>query len=137
MKKRLIIGFSIIIALFIIYSLQIPNLKVSYQNTKVEVLKCPFSWDTLFSNKRADYPTPPNLEKQINATTVEPESVLDFSFSKEPTNFEVTLWNDKPKIYKSNNNGIVLPKEKGTYLFAVIGVWKNGQVLYIFKITVK
>ena len=139
MKKRLLIGVSIIVVLFIgvsIYNSQIPNLKITYKNSKVEVLKCPFSWDMLLSGKRWDYPTPPELAKRLNATTVEPQSGLDLAFSKKPDNFEVALWNEKSERYKSDNNGIVVPSEKGTYVFAVIGYWRQGQVLYIFKINV-
>lgn len=139
MKKNLLIVSSIIIALFVaitIYNSQIPDLKVTYQNTKIEVLKCPFSWDTLLNDKRWDYPTTPVLAKEISAAAVEPQSVLDFSFSKKPDSFEVTSWDEKSEKYKSNSNGIVTPNEKGTYVFAVIGYWENGQVLYIFKINV-
>ena len=140
MKKKLIIVTSILIAFFIIitaYSSQIPNLKVTHQNTKVEVLKCPFSWDTILSSKRTDYPAPPELAKEVSATTVEPQSILDFSFSKKPESFKVSLWNEKSEKYQSISNGIVVPNKKGTYVLAVIGYWNNGQVLYVFKINVK
>ena len=142
MKKKLLIVASIIISLFIIiiiiaYSSQIPNLKVTHQNTKVEVLKCPFSWDTILSRKRWDYPTPPELAKEVSATTVESQSILDLSFSKKPESFEVSLWNEKSEKYQSISNRIVVPNKKGTYVFAVIGHWNNGQVLYVFKINVK
>src|SRR5665647_1097944 len=102
MKKKIMISASIIIALFLVitaYDLQIPNLKVTYQNTKAEVLKCPFSWDTIFSHKRWDYPTPPELAKEVSAATVESQSTLDFSFSKKPESFEVSLWDEKSEKY--------------------------------------
>lgn len=140
MKKKLLIVVSVLIALLIIiiaYSSQIPNLKITHENTKVEVLKCPFYWDTLLSSNRTDYPAPHELAKEVSATTVEPQSILDFSFSKKTDSFEVYLWNKKSEKYQSNSNGIVVPNKSGTYVFAVIGHWTNGQVLYVFKINVK
>ena len=140
MIKKIMITASIIIALFLIitaYRSQIPDLKVTQQNTKVEVLKCPFSWDTIFSHRRWDYPTPPELAKEVSAATVESQSTLDFSFSKKPERFEVSVWGEKSEEYQNTSNGIVVPDMKGTYVFTVIGHWKNGQVLYVFKIDVK
>ena len=140
MKKKLLIVPSITIPLFIIitaYSSQIPDLKITHQNIKVEVLKCPFSWDTLLSSKRTDYPAPPELAKEVSAITVEPQSILEFSFNKKPDSFEVSLWNEKSEKYQSNSNGIAVPNMKGTYVFDVIAHWNNGQVLYVFKINVK
>ncbi len=138
-KKKILIVVFIAIALFIsitIYRSQIPDLKIVHQNTKIEVMKCPFSWDTLLSSHRWDYPTPPELAKEMNAITVEPQSILNLSFTKKPKSFNVSLWNESSEEYPSNNNKIIAPTDKGTYIFAVIGYWDNGQVLYIFKINV-
>lgn len=99
-------------------------------------MKCPFSWDTLLSRKRWDYPIPPELAKEIREVTVEPQSVLKLSFNKKPNKFEVSLWNENSEKYTSDNNGIIVPNDKGTYIFSAIGYWDKGQVLYVFKINV-
>jgi len=137
MKKLLLVTSFLIASLIFVNSWQIPTLKITYQNTKVEILKCPFYWVTPLRKNRTDYPAPPELAKEVSATTVEPQSFLDFSFSKKPDSFEVSLWNEKSEKYQSNSNGIVVPNMKGTYVFDVIGHWNNGQVLYVFKINVK
>lgn len=140
MKKKLIIAaIVIVIALvscFLIYDAQIPDLKVEYKNTQIEVIKCPLGWYTLFRGTRWEYPAPPEIAKSISAVTVEPNAVLELSFSKKPKSYNVSSWNESREDYPNEENSIKVPAEKGTYIFDVIGHWDNGEVMYVFKINV-
>jgi hypothetical protein len=140
MKKRLYLGLFVIIFFLIsigIYSLQIPRLNISYKGEKIQVLKCPFSWDTLLSSKRWDYPAPNELAQDLADTIVEPDAKLDYKFNRKPDNFHITVWDENTESYVSETDVLEVPKDKGTYVFSVIGKWKQGQVLYVFKVMVK
>lgn len=140
MKKKLILAAIIIVIVsvvgFIVYDARIPDLKVEYKKTQIEVIKCPFGWDTLFRGARWEYPALPEIAKKISAVTVKPEAVLELSFSKKPKSFNVSLWNESREDYPNEENSIKVPAEKGPYIFDVIGHWDNGEVMYVFKINV-
>jgi len=140
MKKGLFIRIVIIIALFIVYYEQIPSLNITYKNSKIEVLQCPFHWDSISRGSAYyDYAPAIMLATRINATTVEPQASLNFNFSKKTDDFyfDISVDKERSEGYKSMNNEIVVPTEKGTYVFDVIGKWRQGEVLYIFKIIVE
>ena len=140
MSKKIYLAFSIslfLLASIIIYSSQIPNLDLSYKNTKIEALKCPFSWDTILRHKRWDYPPPEELAEKLNETVVNPEAKIDFNFSRKPESFQVSLWDEKTESYISDSKDIKAPKENGIYVFSVIGKWGTSQVLYVFKVRVE
>jgi hypothetical protein len=139
MKKRLYIGVFSMVILFIsifIYSSQIPKLNVSYNGKKIEALKCPFSWDTLFIHKRWDYPAPNEMAENLNETLIDSEAKIDCDFSNKPDNLRVTIWDENTESYISESNEIESPKQKGNYIYSVVGQWKQGQVLYVFKVKV-
>lgn len=141
MKKNvviLIIVFAILIVAGIvtIYS-QVPEIKMTYNDEKVEVQKCPFGWDSFMRSFRADYPTPDILAKDLHATVVKPESNLDVKFSRKPNVVDVKLWDDQSYSYNYDYGKITVPKEKGIYIFEVWGFWKQGEVLYVFKVEVR
>lgn len=139
MKKLILILIVLIIvaAGVYIYESQIPDATVTYDGIKVEALKCPLGWDSFGRSFRASYPTPDILVKDINSTLVKPQSLIDFSFSRRPQKVEVRLWNVKPESYNYDHGRIIMPKEKGTYVFEILGQWKRGQVIYVFKVEVQ
>lgn len=139
MKKLVIISlaFIIIAAGIYIYDSKIPDATITYDGIKVEALKCPFGWDYFGSSFRADYPTPDILAKNINATLVKPQSLIDFRFSRRPQKVEVRLWNGQPESYSYDHGKIIMPKEKGIYVFEILGYWGKGQVMYVFKVEVQ
>ena len=149
MKQKTIIRTSIALGIFILVALggfciyesrQIPDLKVVSisEQAVVEVSKHPFSWSTLHT--MTDYAPAPTIAENQNITLVDPESELDLTFSNKPDTFQVTIWDEKSEAgeeFSNNETGIKAPAENGTYVFSVIGKWEQGQVLYVFKITVK
>ncbi|MHB1454629.1 MAG: hypothetical protein ACYCYM_11860 [Saccharofermentanales bacterium] len=118
---------------------QIPELKITNNNSEVEVSKHPFSWSTLIDNRKRDYASASFIAGKQSAAIITPESTLIFDFNNEPDDFTVTVWGTDAdgSEYEKSDNGIIVPKEKGIYVFSVIGKWKQGQVLYVFKISVE
>lgn len=147
MKKLLLIltAALIMIFLFIVilnFDSRIPDLKVTCQGTRADVLKCPFSWNTIFHHTMKDYPSAPDISEDIGTLAVESQSFIELSFSRKPDDIEVHVWNirsDSEDLIKweCKGNRISAPKESGHYVIDVIGYWKRGQVLYVFKINVR
>lgn len=142
MKKALPIVIFCLAVLFtamsvIFYDEKIPELKIKCQNEIYKIEKFPFSWRTLTTGYQKDYVSPPELAEDMPAIEVSPNSMIHFSFSKNPSYIDVSLWNDNAESYEGNETGISAPAKKGTYVFAVIGHWSKGQVLYVFKLEVR
>lgn len=141
MKKAFAIAILCLVALFTalavsLYDGKIPELKITCQNETYRIEKFPFSWDTLLANYQKDYISPPELAEDMSVIKVSSQSNIHFSFSKRPSYIDVSLWNDNAENYEINETGITAPAKNGTYVFAVIGHWSRGQVLYVFKIEV-
>lgn len=122
---------------YISYTSRLPDLKVFYNKTNVDVLKCPVGWDSFIRSFRADYPMPLELSKYINDTKVKPESPLYMKFNRKPDKIEINIWKNKSEKYEVKDNIIIVPKEKGTYIFEIWGYWKQGEILYILKVEVE
>lgn len=141
MRKKVLF---IVIILFILISIyfydsRIPELRLTYQKQTVKVQKFPFSWRSLGNAYQKDYPLPYELAKDMTALEVSPEGSIIFSFSKKPQYIEVSVWGNNSQInsnYESTKQGIIAPKNNGIYIFAVIGHYNKGQILYVFKLNV-
>ena len=141
MKKKVLIIVSVFIAILLIslsiYNSQIPDLKLTQNNKEIKSLKCPYSWNTLLKHEIRDYATPLELTKTLEATSVEPNTILNLNFNKKTDNIEISLWSEKSVKELIGMNAIGVPSEKGIYVYRVIGNWKQGTVGYVFKINVK
>ena len=111
--------------------------KVTYQNEPIEVLQGSYSWRTLFSGVEADSPIPPELVEKIPPTNVGPQSNIKVTFDYKPNNIDVFLWNDAvPQKYNIDHNRVIMPKNKGIYVFEIRAEWIQGDSIYAFKIEV-
>lgn len=142
MKKVLpaVILFIFILLAFIMvisYNERKPELRLTYLSKTYQLNKYPFSWNRFLFDDQKDYAIPPVIAEDMSAITVSPKGMLDFSFSIEPSYFDVTVWDNAAENYESTKDGITAPSERGTYVFAVIGHWSRGQILYVFKINVE
>lgn len=115
------------------YKVQIPDIRLTCEGSEINSIKCPFSWSTFFSRKQIDYPTPTELAKTIDAADLKANSIIQISFSKKPDSIEISQWDEKSVKYLPAGQAIGTPSEKGTYVYCVIGYWKQGQVAYIIK----
>lgn len=139
--KKILICTLIFFCIFLIglniYRAQIPDIRLTCNGSEINSIKCTFSWSTLFSSKKADFPTPPELAKTINGADLKTNSLIQINFNKKPESMEITQWSENSAKYLPAGQAIGTPNEKGTYVYCIIGHWKQGQVAYIFKVNVQ
>lgn len=91
----------------------------------------------------ADMPSPPELIKNqdVKPVVVSPYSQLKIDFKEEPTEdtMIVSRWisNEVSKNVLLNDNVILVPKEKGVYVYGVSAGWEKGSSGYAFTIEVQ
>ncbi|MFD0048839.1 hypothetical protein ACFVHQ_05820 [Actinomycetes bacterium NPDC127524] len=91
----------------------------------------------------ADTSSPPQIIKyhDIKPIVASRQSKLKIEFKNKPKEdtLHVTQWltNEKTENVSINDNVILLPKEKGIYVYDVSAKWKKGNSSYAFVIEVK
>ena len=126
----------LIVYVFITYTAQVPDITVMHKYEKLDIVKCPLVWKSVTHAVFASYPSTDILAKSLIPIIVKPKSVLDLKFSRKPSEITVVQWNGTSKIYHNDFDKVIVPKEKGIYIFEVWGHWKQGEVFYIFKLKV-
>lgn len=120
-----------------------PDLKVTSSSGDITVLKGGFRWrykTSLFKEVEsiADTPSPDQLVEKIKTDNVTANEKLTLTFTKKPESIEIIPWGDtKNNVYTLDNNILTVPEKDGTYVFEVIGHWKEGYVSYAIKIKVE
>ncbi len=139
----IIIG-SIIIGLFAceLFSSSPPTPTVTAGDTKIPTTQGSYCWNGLFSAQCVDkvYTSPIDMAKEHKPTVVSPSEEIKIDFKKEPLaeTMKVEQWIDeKYEKLEVKNNSIVIPKEKGVYVYYVLANWKEGDGNYAFSVEVK
>jgi len=140
--KRLILVLVIIAIGFLAFvTLLIPDKppipKVTYQSEPIKVLQGSYGWITFTTGVEAEYPIPPELVKNIIPTSVVPQANLKVTFDYKPNDVDVMLWTEAgPREYNIDHNTVIMPEDKGIYVFEIRGEWDQGDSIYAFKIKV-
>ncbi|OIK14116.1 hypothetical protein [Bacillus sp. MUM 13] len=149
MKKTLItiivlivlaVGIFFVIGLF---SVKPPSPTITVKDKKVEAIQGSYCWRGLLNSICADTSSPPEIIKNqdIKPIVVSPQSKLKIEFKNKPQEdtLNVTQWrtNEKTENVSINDNAILLPKEKGIYVYDVYARWEKGNSSYAFVIEVK
>lgn len=142
MKKAFYILISLTLLLFVSCNsnrrTNLPDLKVSVDDAEILVSRGRYKWT--FSNKEsviADSDSPEQIAENMNGNKVKPQSELILSFSEKPKNVEIIAWGEsKENKYTYDNDKLIVPQEKGTYIYEVSGEWTQGQVSYTIKVVV-
>lgn len=120
----------------------IPDLKVFANNFEILVSKGGYEWTNnvgLFSKEivNADSASPDQIADTMDGNKVKPKSELILDFSEKPKNVKVIAWGElKDNPYTFTNEKIIVPKEKGIYIYEVFGEWTQGHVSYTIKVRV-
>ncbi|MGP7817679.1 hypothetical protein [Niallia sp. 01092] len=141
----LIIGVVSIGVYFIIglSSTKPPSPIITVGDKKVEVAQGSYCWDGLFNSVCADTSSPPEIIKhqELKPVVVSPQSQLKIEFENKPkeNTLGVNRWltNEKTENVPLSDNVILLPKEKGVYLYDVSARWEKGSSSYAFVIEVQ
>lgn len=146
MKKSFYILISLTLLLFVGCNsnrkTNIPDLKVSVDGAEILVSRCGYEWtnNVGFSKKEtvtADSASPEQIADTMSGNKVKPKSELLLSFSEKPKNVEIIAWGEsKENKYTYDNDKLIVPQEKGTYIYEVFGEWTQGHVSYTIKVIV-
>ncbi len=115
-----------------------PIPKLTYQGEPVKVIQGSYGWTTFTKGVQAESPIPPELVKNIIPTSVVPQANLKVTFDYKPNGVDLMLWTKAgPRGYNIDHNTIIMPEDKGIYVFEIKGEWDQGDSIYAFKIKVK
>ncbi|WLR57299.1 hypothetical protein LC048_10805 [Mesobacillus subterraneus] len=120
-----------------------PSPIITVDGKKLEVARGSYCWDGLFNATCADTISPPMLieHHEINPVIISPESEVKIEYKKEPeeNTLGVTRWlnNNEVEDVSLNNNVLVVPNEKGVYIYDVHARWEKGDSSYAFVIEVQ
>lgn len=139
----IIIGL-IVVGLFAFepFSSAPPMPTVTAGDTKIPTTQGSYCWNGLFSAQCVDkvYTSPIDMAKEHKPTVVSPSEEIKIDFKKEPLaeTLKVEQWIDeKYEELEVKNSSIVIPKEKGVYVYYVLANWKEGDGNYTFSVEVK
>ncbi|KAB2331451.1 hypothetical protein [Bacillus mesophilum] len=148
MKKGLITIILLLVLAIGIYSAislfssKPPSPKITVEGKKVDAVQGSYCWDGLLHSVCATTSSPPNViqDQGIKPIVVSPLSKLKIAFKEQPLedSLNVNQWlsNEETKDISINDH-ILLPKEKGIYVYDVSASWEKGSSIFAFVIEVK
>lgn len=122
--------------------ISVPDLKISTNSFEILVIKGGYEWTNNFGLFRketvnADSAAPEQIVETMDGNKVKAQSELILDFSEKPNNVNVVAWGEsKDNPYTFTNEKIIVPTEKGIYIYEIIGEWNQGHVSYIIKVIV-
>jgi hypothetical protein len=134
------IGIYLIIRLFITRP---PEPIITVEGKNVPWVQGSYCWEGLLNSICTDMPSPPELIKnqELKPLAVSPYSKLKIEFNKEPKENTLTVssWisNKDSKTVLLSDNVILVPKEKGVYVYSFSAGWEKGGSGYAFTIEVQ
>lgn len=86
----------------------------------------------------ADAADPEELTKGKEYPAVPAGSELKVHFDDRPSSIEAGIWaNNEDHSKEVEDNKVMLPKKKGTYIYIIHAHWKEGEAVYAFRIETK
>ncbi len=118
-----------------------PALKLTIGEVEIKTYRGTYSWSYLGKRKgeivavEAEHAPPTemvNIEQCISVNLMEP---IKLDFEKEPTKYEVRLWDNNNVIKTYNSFEEVI--EKGKYIFEIVGYWEDNRATYVVALDIK
>jgi predicted small lipoprotein YifL len=118
-----------------------PKPTIIVDGQMVPVIQGSYCWSGDGVSRCEDKISPLELVKKQTPIVAPPESKVEVKFDVKPKDGSLgaNLWiNDKPtKVQFISNNKLVIPKEKGIYVYDVYANWDKGDSSYAFALEVK
>jgi len=122
-------------------SVEPPKAAVKAGDTEIPVVPGSFCWLARGVGKCVDTVSPPELVKNQRPVTVKPGSTLQISFSQNPVakSMGANQWiGGRPSpVPVVEENMIILPAEKGEYIYDIFARWEQGSASYAFVVSVE
>jgi hypothetical protein len=117
-----------------------PTPTITTGDKKIPTTQGTYCWKGILSGKCVDMIAPPDLVKN-KPIVVAPGAELQIDFKKEPIkgSLTATIWknNDDHEKAKLDGNVLIVPEEKGVYVYDVFARWKRGSSSYAFVVKVQ
>ncbi|GGE59569.1 hypothetical protein [Priestia taiwanensis] len=114
---------------------------VSVDGNRLEVRQGSYCWDGPINSRCVDSMAPPELMKHydIQPVIVSPKSEVNIAFHSEPYESGGSVWfaNGQTGNATIRDGVLVLPEEKGVYVYSVHGQWQKGSASYAFVVEVR
>ncbi|UHA74959.1 hypothetical protein [Paenibacillus sp. 481] len=119
----------------------LPILEVSVENNPIKIHTYLVS---SFWELEPTYGSPLEVMKEKQAVVIPATSKLTIQFDDSPQDhtWGAHRWNiasDKEGVRQKiiESNKMLVPAEKGVYVYSVYGAWSEGSVAYAFKVEVR
>ncbi|MDW0118638.1 hypothetical protein QTL97_17065 [Sporosarcina thermotolerans] len=146
MKKVLISLLAVVVlvtGIYFVFNHTPPKPTITIENNTVEVAQGSYCWGGLIKGQCVDMISPPELIKhhELKPVAVSPGAELKIKFNRKPqeNTLVASIWfsNDEVENVPLNDDVILVPKEKGVYIYSVSARWEKGSSSYVFVIEVK
>ena len=146
MKKMLISLLAVVVlvgGIYFVFNLKPPTPIITIENKTVEVAQSSYCWEGLIHGQCVDMISPPDMIKhhELKPVVVSPGAELKIEFKRKPleNTLNASIWfsNDKIENAPLNDNVLLVPNEKGVYIYHVSAHWEKGSSGYVFVIEVK
>ncbi|MBN8192098.1 hypothetical protein JI667_08055 [Bacillus sp. NTK074B] len=118
-----------------------PTPKVTTGGVSIPTTEGSYCWDGLFSSQCVDkaYSSEAAMAGEKKRTVVSPGEKIIVKFQKKPEKINAERWigNEQGESVKVQNHMIVVPKEKGIFVYHLVAHWKQGDGSYSFLVEVK
>ena len=120
-----------------------PKPSITIENNTVEVAQGSYCWGGFVKFQCVDKISPPDIIKHhgLKPVVVSPGAELKIEFNRKPieNTLDASIWfsNDEIENAPLNDNVLVVPKEKGVYIYSISAYWEKGSSSYVFIIEVK
>lgn len=142
MKKVLISLLAVVVlvaGIYFVFNLKPPKPIITIENNTVEVAQGSYCW----GGQCVDMISPPDIIKhhELKPVAVSPEAELKIEFNRKPqeNTLVASIWFSSDEVENAplNDNVLLVPKERGIYIYSVSAHWEKGSSSYAFVIEVK
>lgn len=118
-----------------------PALKLTIGEVEVKTYRGTYSWSYFDKSKgqtvnvEADHAPPTemvNFEQSVRVNLTEP---VKLNFEKEPSQYEIRLWDSNGVIKTYNSFEEV--EEKGKHIFEIVGNWEDSIATYVVALDIE
>ncbi|KGR79900.1 hypothetical protein [Ureibacillus sinduriensis] len=118
-----------------------PSIKLKIGEDEIKTYRGTYSWSYYDKSTgqrvavEADHAPPTemvNIEQGVRVNLIEP---VKLNFEKEPTQYEIRVWDNKNVIATYNTFEEI--KEKGKYIFEIVGTWEGSTATYVVALDIQ
>lgn len=108
---------------------------VTINQTRYNMQRGGFKWRKGNQVQQTDAASPLQIAEKFKAIDAEPNSRMVIEIEQKP-NLSVYRWDAETESREREEEPLIVPAEKGRYIYEAIALWANGEVSFTFVIEV-